>query len=397
MFIDKFLEKRLYIWDKPFRIDDLLSSGIYKTGDIFNWIRKYKFDKWAIGIFVSEKRLKSNSPLKRIDDRKPISSEFGKLLDEGDLDKIKSFIDEYDKMDIKDIRDIHLRKSSKGVKSKNYFNDESKSSKGCLIEESKINFEGDDIYLYIFERGSNNDKRARQLNGIVYEAELKKSLNLEFATKGERWDAIGSLDSSYLDKKLKSGSEIYLNNKRLLDYNLIPQDFLQPDNNWSIKSCSNSSSTIYFADFKRISGLVLDKNNILSLTDKNLENFILVVGFHTSGNFTEEYIINVKLSNWKKLIPNVSNRSIILQLQQMYRDLEQHRLGKPEQPAFRTKEKDEKWTKYRKKWSKLTENTDIKLNFKRDTKGQLRIQCSMSKKVFKDKLLKNNDFILIKN
>lgn len=392
-------ENRLFIWAKPFRIEDLLISEIVKRTDIFKWMRKYDFDRWAIGAFISKKKLQTKSPFTRFEDKNPKKSKFGELLDKGEIAAVKQFITANPGGKNIEVQgpNISLRTSSKGVKSSNYFNDDSKLGKGTIIEESRFTFGEDEIYLFIFKKGSNNENRARQLNGIVYEAIVKKANKLEHPPKGERWDAIGSLDSSYLDSKLNSGAKLLLNGQELVDYNTIPQDFLQPDNNWSIKSCSNGSSSIYFADFKRISGLFLDENGLLRLTDKNLESFILVVGFHTAGSFTEEYIINVKLSNWKKLIPNVSNRNVLLQLQQMYQELEAHRLGSSNKPGERIKDKEESWAEYRRKWSKLTENTDIKLNFKRDTKGQLRIQCSMSKRVFKEKLLKNNDYILIKS
>jgi hypothetical protein len=80
----------------------------------------------------------------------------------------------------------------------------------------------------------------------------------------------------------------------------------------------------------------------------------------------------------------------------MYNNLEQHRLGSKSNPGERTDETELAWREYCATYRKITENYGIKLNFKRDTKGQLRIQCSMNKSVFYNELLKNNDYILIK-
>jgi hypothetical protein len=323
-------------------------------------------------------------------------------LDADDIKAIKSYMDKNPGGKNLEIQgpNIDLRSSSKGIKSKKYFSSDSQSGKGELIKESVFNYLGQEVYLYIFEKGSNSDKRARQLNGIVYEKNVRETIGLKSSTKGERWDAVGSLDSSYLDKKVNSGAKVYLNGDTdsdlLNDYNLIPQDFLQPNNNWSIKSCSDSkNASIYFADFKRISGLERIDTRLV-LVDKNLDNFILVVGFHNKGQFTKEYIINVKLDNWKKLIPDVSNSEVITKLEEMYNNLEQHRLGSKSNPGKRTTETEQAWKEYCATYSKITENFGIKLNFKRDSKGQLRIQCSMNKLVFYNELLKNNDYILIK-
>lgn len=391
-------EKRYYIWDNAFRIDDLISAGIYKNRDILDWVRKYNFDKWAIGIFVSEKAIKTKSPISRLDPSNREFSEFGELLFPkgttgfGDLSKIKSYLNK--KEGGKDLQvqgpNIQLRKSSKDLKNKYYFDDQSKGKKGQLITESAIEFEGDTIYLFIFEKGSNNEHRARQLNGIVYEYGVKKSLGLKHSPKGEKWDAVGPLDKSYLEDKLGT-NDIYLNGKLLTDLDLIPDSFLKEDNNWSIKSCSNSGSTIYFADFKRISGLRYN-NGRLSLVDKNLHSFILVVGFHTAGKFTDEYIINVKIENWKNYIPDVSNREVLNKLESMYNDISEHRLK-----GSRTEETELAWSEFRSKYSDLTKDKDIKLNFKRDSSGQLRVQCSMSKNAFRNTLLKDNDYIHIKS
>jgi hypothetical protein len=393
-------EAKLFIWEKPFRIDDLFNSGFFKEVDIFNWMRKYKFDRWSIGVLVSKKQLNKKSLLKRSDNRNPARSKFGDLLDTGDLDSIEAYRSKIGDKNLQDkIDNLELRLSGKGVKGENYFLDSSEIGKGEIIEESKFIYEGDEVYLYIFDKGKNSDKRARQLNGIIYEADIKSMINLNHSIKGERWDAVGSLDSSYLDKKLSQGSEIFLNSEKLTDYNLIPQDFLQPNNNWSIKSCSNSSNSIYLADFKRISGLKLvgsPGEYKLILTDKNLDSFMLVVGFHNKGQFTKEYIINVNLDNWKKLIPDMTNPDVISKLEQMYNNLEQHRLGSKSNPGERKTATEDSWKKYCATYREITKDFGIKLNFKRDTKGQLRIQCSMNKSVFYNVLLKDNDYILIK-
>lgn len=386
------LEDKLWIWAKPFRIDDLFNSGLFKESHIFNMMRRHSFHRWSVGAFVSKKKLNKKSDITRFSERSPVKSEFGDLLDTGDIDSIETYRSEINDKDIRDkIDNLELRLSRKGVKSEIYFNSTSKAGKGELIEDSKFILGNDEIYLYIFEKN-----KARQINGIIYESDIKSDIGLSHPEKGERWDAFGPLVFSYLQKKLELGNKLYLNNDELLDFNLIPKEFLKRDNNWSIKSCSNSkNANIYFGDFKRISGLEKDGDK-LKLVDKDLKNFILVVGFHTKGQFIQEYIINVKLDNWRKLIPDMSNHDVISKLEQMYSELGQHRLGTKSNTGKRTGDTENSWKKYCATYRKITEKFGIKLNFKRDTKGQLRIQCSMNKSVFHNFLLKNNDYILIK-
>jgi hypothetical protein len=390
-------EARLFIWAKPFRIDDLFNSKLFKETDVFNWMRKYKFDRYAIGVLVSKEKIKDKkATIKRYDDRSPVKSEFGNLLDTGDIDSIEAYKSKSSESDISDkISSLELRLSKKGVKGEHYFDDEKKVGKGDIIEESKFNYNDSEIYLYIFDKGKNNDKRARQLNGIIYEADIKREIGLKHSPKGERWDAVGALDKLYLAKMDSKGYNLFFNSEEMNDYSVIPVSFFDENNNWSVKSCSNKGSTIYFGDFKRISGLVVTKNGKIKLVDKNLKNFMLVVGLHTNGIFTKKYIVNVNLDYWLTLIPDVSDPKIIKELELMYLKLEEHRLGKPSSPGVRTDETESMWKEFTNRFKKLTKDKKIKLNFKRDTKGQLRIQCSMSRKFFETEFIKNSDYILI--
>jgi thymidylate synthase (FAD) len=70
--------------------------------------------------------------------------------------------------------------------------------------------------------------------------------------------------------------------------------------------------------------------------------------------------------------------------QNMYTELQSHRLK-----GERTKEGESAWWDFINKYKKLTESSVIKLRFKRDSKGQLRIQSSFSSSDFTSKILKN--------
>lgn len=407
------LERKLWIWSKDenhkssFRIEDLLNSSIYKNEDVKGWMSKYGFDRWAIAVFVTKTPPKKGSFIKRYDDRTPQRSEFGELLDSGDLDAIEKYIDEnpggidLTKLSNNQI-DIKLRTSSKGLRSKMYFDSKSKSREGHLIKESGFHYSGQKVFLYVFKKSSHDGIRARQLRGILYEKNVRTSFGLTEKTKGEKWDAWGSLELDKLLQRAES-AQLYLNgsdDKNIIDdLNKIPKGFLN-DINWSIKSCDiRPGNAIYFGDFKRISGLESigkSPNYKLKLVDKTESNFILFVGFHSGGKFKEEYIINVNVEKWKKLIPDMTNRDVISKLEDMYNNLEQHRLGSDSNPGKRTVDTEKAWELYRKTYSQITKDFGIKLNFKRDTKGQLRIQCSMSKNFFFNTLLKGNDYILIK-
>lgn len=377
-------EKNYYIFDRAFRIDDLIISNIYKNSDIYNWTKKYDFDRWAIGIFVTENSLDIDSPINRIEDRTPTKSEFGNLLDKDNIQDISKELNK--KIDIED---SSLRISGRDIKNKRFFSDTSKDKKGLLIEESKIEYEGVFIYLYIFNKGRNDRLRARQLNGIVYESRLKRSLNLKEAKKGQKWDAYGKIDLNFLENV---SGEVLFNAKELNnDFSEIPDTFLR-DYNWSIKSCSNSSSSIYFADFKRISGLDFTNGELIKI-DNELEDFMLIVGFHTGGKFTHEYIIKVNIVKWLKYIPDVNDPETMEELSNMYNELSKHRIVN----GIKNDETESNWNNFRNKYGELTKDKPLKLNFKRDTKGQLRIQCSMSIANFEKYILEENNYILIKD
>ena len=390
-------EVKYYIFEKPFRIDDLMKSKFYSEKILKKWANEFNFDKWAIGLFISKKEINPNAfietPFKRKEDRNVKTSDLTLDLEEGEnLEEV-----EVEEIDIKELLEkipnkIELRLSSKGTKNKIYFDDSSKGNKGFLIEESKIKYGGDEFYLFLFERGMNDSKRARQLHGFVYEKEVKTKFKLKETTKGEKWDAVGYLNTDYIKERMedskvsisKNGIISPVNNIELIESNFDTKS----DFNWSIKACSVKSSSVYFADFKRISGLKMDDNGNLNLNKKELSKYILVVGKHEKGEFIKEYVISIDVDKWLSYLPNVKNVNVIKQLEEMYSELPKHRVKNGKGTSSK------EWKEFCSKYGKITENTDISLNFKRDTKGQLRIQSSMSNNGF-NRLLKENDHIII--
>ena len=136
--------------------------------------------------------------------------------------------------------------------------------------------------------------------------------------------------------------------------------------------------------FKRISGLEVEDGQ-LKIKKTTAKYFILAVGFHNGidkKNIIEEYIILMPLQVWESYLPEMEKN--ISEFTQMYKDLISHRLK-----GDRNDISEEAWLQFRINYKKLSENSMIKLRFKRDSKGQLRIQSAISFSDFKNKVLQN--------
>lgn len=396
-----------YIFEKPFRVDDLISfvkSTKYKLftiNDIARWCKKYEFDKDAIGLFVSKKKIKKDiEPFKRIDKD---YEESGIDIENIDIENIEddSYDEKEDYIDLKELlnmvpdEDLELRISSRGTKNKIWFKAESQGMAGEIIEECKIKYGDDELFLFIFQSGKNNDERARQLHGFIYEDKVKKDFieKERDLAKGERWDAVGRLNLEFIKNRINDGSaKVSFNNKEITENsNILESNFNSKATFfWSVKA--TSSPTIYFGDFKRISGLIYNKNTgKLSFDKSELEKYMLVVGKHKKGEFIKEYVIEVDLKKWMKYLPDLKNPEVFSMLEKMYQELNKHKATtKKEQESGQ-----KAWNDYIEKYSKLTDGEyKISLNFKRDSKGQIRIQSSVSGKLF-EKILSENKHILL--
>lgn len=352
------LEKKLYIFQRKFRIDDLFEHEIYSPLQIRKWMGVYNFDTMAHAMFVSIDPI-SNRPL------------FG------------------------------LRKSSKDLKNKVYFNDESKDHKGYLIEDSKMILEnGEEIYLYVFEKNSNASKRARQTHGFAYEGEVKRMNKLKKLVQTGKWDAEGNLDKFYLESKLpakieffdgKSYKSIVKTDDLGIDH--ITWDEIDPSFKestfWNIK-CSKRGSSIDMGDFKRISGLIF-KNGELEITKDVVDHFMFVVGFHNGDKKVNlEYIILMPVWKWMMYLPDIKKPETFARIERMYIELSNFRLK-----GERTEDTESKWKIYRNEYSDISNSSEIKLRFKRDTKGQLRIQGAINYTDFINTIIKENKHIKI--
>ena len=130
---------------------------------------------------------------------------------------------------------------------------------------------------------------------------------------------------------------------------------------------------IEFGDFKRISGLEKDGKKIKILHSSE-QHFMIAVGFHdgtSDKKILTEYIIVMPVSTWKTYLPDLQGK--LEDITNMYNDLSEHKLI-----GERTVESEKKWQDYTNLYKSICDTTPIKLRFKRDTKGQLRIQCAMS-------------------
>jgi len=391
-----------YIFEKPFRVDDLISFvsktkyDLFTINDISRWCKKYKFDKDAVGLFVSKNKIKKDiEPFKRYDRDYEYSG-----IDIDNIENLEEIESENeDHINLKELLDkipdenLELRISSRGTKNKLWFDTKSRGMSGEIVEECKIKYGDEELYLFIFNSGKNNDERARQLHGFIYEADVKKKFIEEERklVKGEKWDAIGSLNLNYLQDRIdEEFTLVSYKGKEVNNINFIKSEF---SHNkifyWSVKA-SKVRTSIYFGDFKRISGL--DYNNgKLSFNKSDLDKYMLVVGRHDKGEFIKEYVIEIDIKKWFSYLPDINNKDVFNSLEEMYQNLHLHKaMNKEEQTKG-----EKSWKEYIEKYSKLTEGENkISLNFKRDSKGQLRIQASMTDKLF-NKLLSENKHILL--
>ncbi len=359
-------EAKLYIYHTTFKVYDLLESSLYKKSKIKKWMRMYDFDEYAHCIFVSETK-------------PPV-----------DRDKF-----------------IHMPKAALRIKNVSFFDSDIKKHQGYMPEDSKImTSDGQEVYLYVFKKNSNEANRARQLHGFIYEGDVRRYNGLQRFGKTHKWDAEGGMDKTYLKWRADSGKNIELWDKSkyhsLLEKDLVsgiaeviwspkeddvkfdyyPDTFSEP-RNWSIK-CMKIGTDVEMGDFKRISGLEIEGGK-LTIKETTAEYFILAVGFHDGidkKNIVEEYLILMPIKVWESYLPDIWGKTS--DFEQMYNELTSHRLK-----GERTDEQEEAWLQFRIKYRKLAESSTIKLRFKRDSKGQLRIQSAISYNDFKTKILQN--------
>lgn len=355
-FYEYLKEEKYWIFERKFRIFDVIEKNIYPKEKVEEWKKQYNLDNYAHCVFISK--------------------------------------DKPEKTNL-----LGLRKSSKDIKNKYWFDSETKKYDGYLIEDSKITVGDNDVYLYVFKKNSNRFYRARQIHGFIYENQIKKLNKLDFLSKTHKWDGTGSLKEDFLNYRLLSDddNQIVLYNginikqitykdliteERMVSWNEIP-DYFKQNLNWNIKNIGYGKN-IELGDFKRISGLEKN-NNEIKFTKHNIKQFIFLVGIHDNTpnrNIIKEYFIYMPVNIWEKYLPNIKEKLPLIN--EMYKELEQHKLK-----GEREVETEKKWIEYQEKYKKITEDSIVKLRFKRDSKGQIRIQCSISYKDFKQYILKN--------
>ena len=343
------LEQKIYIFQRKFRIDDLISYNLYSPITISRWMSLYRFDRLAHAMLVSKDKIKVSNNI---------------LSD--------------------------MRVSSKDLVNKTYFNDDVRAHIGTLIEDSLINIDGNEVYLFVFTKNSDLKNRSRQIHGFIYEYDVRRLNNLSKLSYIDKWDARGGLDKRFLENRLGKQIEFFDGSEYInivdelqnINWDILPSE-IKKGLYWNIK-CSKIGSGIDTADFKRVFGLTINSGDIVKFNSK-IENFIFVVGFHDgNGIIVEEYIILMPISTWETYIPNISDPEVLLNIKNMYYNLKRFKLI-----GERSLEVETEWQKFIREYSKITENTIVKLRFKRDTKGQLRIQSGISNSNFKEEILKN--------
>ena len=378
-YIQQINEKKLFIYHEKFKIYNLLLSGIYPVEKIQEWMKKYEIDEYAHCIFVTEKKPQQPYGPHTWQQFSVAGSLPGKEL----------------------VKPSHYQ-----IQNKVYFDSDVAKHQGWMPEDSKLmigaSLDSDiyeEIYLYIFKKNSNQKLRARQIHGFVYEADVRNLNGLKKLGKTAKWDAEGSLDKNFLQARMDQGKfieyfdpstgyqnmvlEDEVSGAGELNWDLIANSEFCGTRNWSIK-CTKKGSSIEFGDFKRISGIELEHGR-LKFIHSNEKYFILVLGIHdgTPEKFIlTEYIILVPIETWKTYLPDIEGN--LSEFEKMYTDLQNFRLK-----GERSDQSEAEWEKYMAKYKQLTTNSATKLRFKRDSKGQLRIQCAIQPKEFMEKVLQN--------
>lgn len=351
------LEKRLYIFTRSFRLGSLISAGIYPPGIVEAWMKENAYDEFATGIFVSETAVKSNS-------------------------------------------NFDIRLKEKDIKNKKSFDDSTRGYAGKIMPDSEIESNGDILYVYVFDKNSNEEKRARQNHGFKYESQIIKGNGLhkkEGSGAGytDKWDASGTLDKRYLDEKTGVDCKtVEIVNEKGINpavWDSIGEEF-KKDMNWSIK-CMAKGTDVELGDFLRISGYMRNPEGIVKRQTAEIEEFMLCVSFHDNSSektVIEEYFIPIKIEDWKTFLPDIeANKE---DFNSMYRELRSHRITKKETKTIET---EAAWKAYMNKYKPLFENSAIKIRFKRDSKGQLRLQAAISNANFINLVL-NHEHIRIR-
>ena len=201
------LEKRLYIFTRSFRLGSLISAGIYPPGIVEAWMKENAYDEFATGIFVSETAVKSKS-------------------------------------------NFDIRLKEKDIKNKNSFDDSTRGYAGKIMPDSEIESNGDILYVYVFDKNSNEEKRARQNHGFKYESQIIKGNGLQKkegsgAGYTDKWDASGTLDKRYLDEKTGVDCKtVEIVNEKGINpavWDSIAEEF-KKDMNWSIKCMAKGTA-----------------------------------------------------------------------------------------------------------------------------------------------------------
>jgi hypothetical protein len=326
-----------------------MDTGFYDIKDIEQWMLEYDFDKFAKCLIVSDDQIKNDYSFK-------------------------------------------FKLTTKDIQNSFYFNTESKE--GYLIEDSKIEYNNQIGYLYVFKRGSNIKNRARQIYGFIYENEIKRLNDLENLSRVHKWDGIGSLKDSFIRERISDNRDVFYiedSDKREIKSNnthLVPKKF-KSTTFWNIKSTSVDGH-IELGDILRISGLKRDGDRIVRISNSEMvDDFMLVVGLHKNQKMVEEFFVKIDVEKWIELyLPSIFDNLEIFN--QMFIELKEHRLK-----GERTIDSETKWEEFRNKYKNIFNDGIIKIRFKRDSKGQLRIQGSISISDFRENILVDNPYINI--
>lgn len=345
----KQFEKYYSLFNEVFLFREFIQQHVtveknFSIEEIEEWMRKYDFDEFAYVMWISEE--KAN----RID-----------------IDK-----DAYQHKEF-----IFKNRAFKST----YFDENAKTNKGQIIRESDI---GGGIYLYLFDKNKNQYCRtARQVHGFNYQEFITKENDFILTDYTNKWDTVGKLSYKFLKDKLDEGKEISVSDldpiKKETLSSFLKYSVFNHWMPWSIKLIKYKGG-IDMGDFKRVSDIFYNSE---------YDRFCFNIGFwrNNTGNITDEYFTVISQDKWSEYLPH--DNFYKYDYDEMYREL------KTFKARGTSSTEDKRWQDFMDKYSGLAGDSIIKLRFKRDSKHQLRIQCSINYKDFENIILRENKYLHI--
>lgn len=352
----------------------VIVKKLFTREEVDEWKKKYNFDNFSSVMWISEThqgiKLKSTSPEELLD------------YEVGEVDK-------------EELLPTKLTFPYRHFNTK-IFNDQTIANKGKIIIESEV---VSGVYLYLFDKNKNRSVRtARQVHGFNYQEDIINDNDFLMTNYTEKWDTFGKISNDFLLKRLSNGKSIKYNDVSTIDEENIKTHYstfttFRHWMPWSIK-VKQLEKDVEMGDFTRVCQMCN------SMFNYGFKYFMFNVAFwedSSTKDITEEYFVVISKEKWEYYVGEFFVSSFYNEMLEELADFGQK--GEVENERVRvnsySKIENEKfitWSEYMKYYQKKANDMNclFDLRFKRDSKSQKRIQCSISYNNFINVILKNN-------